>query len=195
MNVDSRLILFLSLFCTVLILCYHKLTNSCYFPLFLLYPKLTPNKLLNKLSLTIFTWVSIAAPSMLHFLAKTPHPMCRAPYPGWPELLPDAPCHSRVTPMTWGLTQLIAPSLGNQCSSRPVHGSFHHYQKYYYRMRPIRSGFLWTTTKTLSVVVHIILAISIIGAEFSAVVQHEELLLIMLWIINNGWGHEPLPII
>jgi hypothetical protein len=125
MNVDSRLILFLSLFCTVLILCYHKLTNSCYFPLFLLYPKLTPNKLVNNLSLTIFTWVPIAALSGLHFLARTPHQTRHAPYPGRPEFLPNAPRCSQVTPMTWGLTRLTAPSSGNQRSLRPVHGSFH----------------------------------------------------------------------
>jgi hypothetical protein len=41
------------------------------------------------------------------------------------------------------------------------------YQKYYYRMR-------------LSEVVHIVLIISIIRAELSAAVQHEEPLLIML---------------
>jgi hypothetical protein len=62
-------------------------------------------------------------------------------------------------------------------------------------MCPIRSGSSWTAAKTLSTVVHIILAISIIGAGLSAAVQHEEPLLIMLWIISKGWGYEPLPII
>jgi hypothetical protein len=40
-----------------------------------------------------------------------------------------------------------------------------HYQKYYYRMHPIRSGSSWTTSKTLSTVVHIVQPISIIGGR------------------------------
>jgi hypothetical protein len=53
-------------------------------------------------------------------------------------------------------------------------------------MCPIRSGSSWTTAKTLSIVVHIVLAISIIGAGLSASVQREESLLIMIRIINSN---------
>jgi hypothetical protein len=41
----------------------------------------------------------------------------------------------------------------------------HHYQKYCYRMCPIRSGSSWITAKTLSIVVHIALPILIIGGR------------------------------
>jgi hypothetical protein len=40
-----------------------------------------------------------------------------------------------------------------------------HYQKYWYRMRPIRSGFLWIAFKILSTKVHIVLLILIIGGR------------------------------
>jgi hypothetical protein len=67
-----------------------------------------------------------------------------------------------------------------------------HYQKYCYKMCPIRSGFSWTVANILSTTVHIILAISIIGVGLSITVQHEELLLIMLWIISSGSKPRPI---
>jgi hypothetical protein len=61
-----------------------------------------------------------------------------------------------------------------------------HYQKYCYRIHPIRSGSSWTTSKILSPVVHIILPILIIGGRLSATVHHEEPLLIIESIISSG---------
>jgi hypothetical protein len=40
-----------------------------------------------------------------------------------------------------------------------------HYQKYWYRMRTIRSDSSWTTFKIISIAVHIVMSISIIGSR------------------------------
>jgi hypothetical protein len=46
-----------------------------------------------------------------------------------------------------------------------VHFNTIHYQKYCYRMFPIKSCSSWTVSKTLSRVVHIVMPISIIGGR------------------------------
>jgi hypothetical protein len=72
------------------------------------------------------------------------------------SLLPRKSAHDSTSQLDW-VAHETRPSFSPNNN--------HHYQKYCYRMRPIRIGSLWTASKTLSTMIHIVLPISIIGGR------------------------------